>query len=114
VQASLGFFTLVALALVGTPQHDYLFMAISLLCGFGFGACFSVYASLVAARYGAEHVGGLYPLVFLAYGIAGVTGPALGGWLFDLTGSYRDSILLAAVVAAAGLGLTAFPGSRER
>lgn len=99
---SLGFTALVALAMVGTPRHDVLFVAVSLLCGFGFGACFSIYAALVATRYGAGHVGGLYPLVFLSYGIAGVTGPALGGWLFDRTGRYLASLLLAAAVAAAG------------
>ncbi len=102
VPASLGFLAAVACALTGIPRHDVLFVALSLFCGFGFGACFSIYASLTAARYGAGHVAGLYPLVFLSYGIAGITGPALGGWLFDRTGRYLSALLLAAAVAAAG------------
>lgn len=104
VPASLAFLSVVSGSLAATPRHDGLFVALALFGGFGFGACFSIYASLTAARYGAEHVGGLYPLVFLSYGIAGITGPALGGWLFDWTGRYFLTLCLAAAVAAAGAG----------
>ncbi|HOW97485.1 MAG TPA: MFS transporter [Kiritimatiellia bacterium] len=82
------------------------------LIGLGFGACFVVYAAEVAAHYGAGQVGGVYPLVFLAYGLAGLTGPALGGWLFDVSGTYRYSMLLAAAVAASGAALARMPAGR--
>ena len=91
-----------ALGLLPARAHGVLFLAVSMLVGFGFGACFSVYASLVAARYGAAHVGGLYPLVFLSYGLAGILGPTLGGYLYDVSGTYLPAILLAAATAAAG------------
>jgi len=37
------------------------------LAGFGFGACFVLYAAQVAARYGATQVNHVYPWVFLAH-----------------------------------------------
>jgi len=64
------------------------FSASAFMVGFGFGACFVVYAAQVALRYGAVHVASVYPLVFLAHGVAGITGPPLGGFLYDCTRSY--------------------------
>jgi OFA family oxalate/formate antiporter-like MFS transporter len=79
------------------------FMAVTALIGFGFGACFVVYAAAVAHRYGPAMVGKLYPLVFLAYGLAGITGPALGGWLYDATGQYTHAILASVGILLVGL-----------
>ncbi len=91
---------LAALGLVKTPA---LFIGISFLVGFGFGACFVVYASQVASRYGLARVAAVYPLVFLAYGVAGIVGPVIGGWLFDVTASYMPAIAVACAVVAIGL-----------
>ena len=86
---------------------------ISVLIGFGFGACFVVYASQVASKYGADQVGSVYPLVFLAYGVAGISGPLLGGWLHDVTGSYAPAIGASIVVLAAGLVASSWLLHRE-
>lgn len=79
------------------------FIAVSFAIGFGFGACFVIYAAQVAARYGLSAVAGIYPLVFLAYGAAGIIGPPLGGWLYDQTLSYRPAIVLTVGVVAIGI-----------
>jgi MFS transporter, OFA family, oxalate/formate antiporter len=79
------------------------FIAVSYAIGFGFGACFVLYAALVAARYGVSSVAAIYPLVFLAYGAAGIVGPSLGGWLYDQTLSYRPAIALACGVVGSGI-----------
>ena len=78
------------------------FVAVSGLIGFGFGACFVVYAAQVAHRYGAASVPTVYPLIFLAYGASGIAGPSLGGELFDLTGNYHAAILLSLAVVGGG------------
>lgn len=82
------------------------FSAVALLVGIGFGACFVLYAAQVAARYGAAAVAKIYPLVFLAYGLAGTTGPSVGGFLFDYTASYVIPILVAIAVLCGGAWYT--------
>lgn len=85
------------------------FIAAGSLVGFGFGACFVLFAAQVTAIYGVDQVGRLYPFLFLSYGIAGLVGPFLGGLLHDWTGRYSASLALAALVAALGAWLTRRP-----
>lgn len=102
IPGSLLFLCLALGALIAAGFVPVTFVAAALLVGFGFGACFVLYAAQVAARYGVNDVGRVYPLLFLAYGMAGLTGPLLGGLLHDWTGSYLWPIAVSAAVAAAG------------
>jgi len=70
--------------------------------GASFGATMVLYASDVATVWGHDRVGSVYPVMYLAYGVAGITGPGIGGSIRDHTGSYLFSILLAAAIVAAG------------
>lgn len=81
--------------------HGPGFLVASMLVGFGFGACFVVYAALVASHYGIERLGDIYPLVFLAYGLSGIVGPATAGFLLDLTGGHGASLVLCLAVPLA-------------
>jgi len=95
------------LALLLLVRHEATaFSVCALLIGFGFGACFVVYAAQVALHYGAEHVPSIYPLVFLAYGVAGITGPTLGGLLCDYTGSYLWALVVGIAVLMLGVWST--------
>lgn len=85
------------------------FLAAGTLVGFGFGACFVLYAARVAETHGVDQVGRLYPFLFLSYGVAGIAGPFLGGLLHDWTGRYSAALALSAVVAALGAWLTRNP-----
>jgi OFA family oxalate/formate antiporter-like MFS transporter len=96
----------VPLALLAGVTTTAPFIAVSFAIGFGFGACFVIYAAQVAARYGLPAVAGIYPLVFLAYGAAGIIGPPLGGWLYDQTLSYRPAIVLTIGVVGIGIAVT--------
>lgn len=78
------------------------FALAAMLTGFGFGACFVVYAAQIAANYGTQAVGHIYPVVFLFYGMSGILGPYIGGMLFDTTGSYTPAMATAALTAALG------------
>ncbi|MFP4105367.1 MAG: MFS transporter [Phycisphaerae bacterium] len=93
----------VPIALLAWVSSSAMFIIVSFAVGFGFGACFVVYAAQVASRYGLARVGGIYPVVFLAYGLAGILGPSLGGWLYDTTDSYGSAIALGCGVLAVGL-----------
>jgi len=106
IPASLAFLcaTLLLLSLLHTA--GIVFALATFLIGFGFGACFVLYAAHVAARYGAAQFSAVYPLVFLAYGFAGITGPLVGGWLHDWLGTYWWAIIIAALIVAAGAFLS--------
>lgn len=77
-------------------------------CGLGFGACFVVYASSIVQRYGVEVFPNLYPICFLGYGLAGLTGPSIGGWIIDTTGSYSSAVILSISVVILSLILIIF------
>lgn len=83
-------------------SSEFLFLSGALVCGFAFGACFVVYAAQVSERFGVDVFASLYPLVFLFYGLSGVLGPVVGGFVFDATGSYVPAMALAVAVALAG------------
>lgn len=105
VAISMGFLGFVLLGLLDSGVA-WRFVGASLVAGFGFGACFVLYASEAAAVFGVDGVPRVYPKIFLAYGFAGITGPLCGGWLYDVTGAYVWPVITAALVAATGMMVT--------
>jgi OFA family oxalate/formate antiporter-like MFS transporter len=101
VPVSMGFLGLVLLGLLDSGVA-WRFIGASMVAGFGFGSCFVLYAAETAAVFGVSQVPRIYPKIFLAYGVAGITGPLLGGWLYDVSGAYVWPVLTAAVVAGSG------------
>jgi MFS family permease len=47
-------------------------------------------------------------VLFMAWGVAGVLGPFLGGQIFVRTGSYRDAFLISAALSLVSLVLLSF------
>ncbi len=91
-------------------------LVVSIWIGFGFGACFVVYASSIVEFFGERNLPRLYPICFMAYGLAALTGPFAGGWMADLSGSYSNALIMSAGVvflafAAVLLGL---PGPDQK
>lgn len=52
--------------------------------GFNFGGNFALFPAATADYFGNKNVGTNYPWVFMAYGVGGVVGPLLGGWMGDV------------------------------
>ncbi|MBN2684284.1 MAG: MFS transporter [Pontiellaceae bacterium] len=74
------------------------------LVGFCFGANFVLYASAISRFFGTASFPRLYPICFMAYGVAGIIGPGLGGSLADSTGSYHIPVYLCiAILVLAGI-----------
>jgi OFA family oxalate/formate antiporter-like MFS transporter len=94
---------LVPLACLLWANSPMFFIVLSFAIGFGFGACFVIYAAQVASQYGLARVAGIYPIVFLAYGVAGMAGPSIGGWMYESRSSYTPAIALSCFVVAAGM-----------
>jgi OFA family oxalate/formate antiporter-like MFS transporter len=82
----------------------YLLLAIVYYC---YGTQLSVYASTSADFYGTKNVGFNYGLLLLAWGVASILGPFVGGRVFVATGEYRWAFYTAAAVSVVALGVLA-------
>lgn len=74
--------------------------------GFNFGGNFVLFPVATASFFGTKNVGSNYPFVFTAYGIAGIAGPMLGGFVRDATGSFLMAFIPAGIACLAGAMLT--------
>lgn len=90
---------LAAMALL-MPLSDLHFVGIISVIGFCFGAHFVLFARDTIQKFGIYHYGVIYPFIFLGYGLAGVVGPLIGGWLVDVTGTYTYAIYLTVALSA--------------
>lgn len=106
IPLSLAALCMAVLLLLPSASLGSTFSLVASLIGFGFGACFVVYAAQVAAEYGPNAVGTVYPFIFLSYGSSGILGPTVGGALFDKTGNYAASLGVAALITALGIAAT--------
>ncbi|MGH7972032.1 MAG: MFS transporter, partial [Limisphaerales bacterium] len=88
-----------------TPASILFGAAFTGLC---YGGIFTLFPSTTADFYGTRNLGVNYGLLFTAFGVAGVTGPYLGGKLRDIVGSYTLSYTVAAFMLLAGAALALF------
>ncbi|MDO9533794.1 MAG: MFS transporter [Bacillota bacterium] len=77
----------------------------TIVAGFCYGACLSVFPATTANLFGVKNLGINYGLVFAAWGAGGVFGGLIGGQVRDLTGTYLSAYLIAAVLCLAGAAL---------
>jgi OFA family oxalate/formate antiporter-like MFS transporter len=78
----------------------YILLAVVYYC---YGTQLSVYASTSADFYGTKYIGFNYGLLLLAWGVAGILGPFLGGKVYVATGEYRHAFFAAAIIAVFAL-----------
>jgi MFS transporter, OFA family, oxalate/formate antiporter len=82
-------------------QHTvalYLALGVVYYC---YGTQLSVYASTSADFYGTRYLGLNYGILILAWGIAGVIGPLIAGYVYVASGEYRWAFFLAGAVSLA-------------
>jgi len=68
-----------------------------------YGTQLSVNASTAADFWGTKNVGINYGMLFTAWGVAGLLGGRIGGWMFDKYHNYQMAFYTAAVLAAVAL-----------
>jgi MFS family permease len=66
----------------------------AVLFGIGFGARGPIITAMLADMYKGKNFGSIYGFINVGNGVGGALGPWLGGYLYDLTGSYRISFLI--------------------
>lgn len=79
-----------------------IYILLSGMIGFGFGANFVLFAKDTSRHFGNENLGVIYPYVFTGYALAGILGPLTGGLLYDLTSSFHYANYIAAGMSSAG------------
>lgn len=88
------------------------------MIGLGLGTEVDLIAFMISRYLGIRSFGALYGLLFMAFSGGGSVGRFLGGYLFDLTGSYNvpligaAGVLVLAVILVNRLGAYAYPVDR--
>lgn len=98
------------LAFLRGPE-DLLLLLIYIASGFGFGMRIAQLSAIPADVFAGRQLGSILGVVQGGGGLGGAIGPFLGGWLFDVTGSYRLAFA-AACAAIAGSALAAWFAAR--
>jgi MFS family permease len=97
-------------ALMRGPQ-DLVLLLLYTVSGFGFGMRIAQLSTIPADVFAGPHLGAILGVVQAGGGLGGAIGPFLGGWLFDVTESYRLAFM-AACVAVAGSAVAAWFAAR--
>jgi MFS family permease len=96
-----GTAALLALELVPSPAWLVVFAG---LFGLGFGARGPIITAMASEWFGGRRFGVIYGILNLGNGVAGAIGPWFGGFVHDVTGSYRAAFLAAIACSACGAG----------
>ena len=77
-------------------SHEIAILVFLTFCGYAYGSLTAAVPLALRALSLQKYFG----MVFTAWGVAGLVGPVAAGTLFDRTGSYSLSIVIAAILAA--------------
>lgn len=106
----------IATILMSASTSDYvLLVATSAAFGLFFASSFSFTPALLVELIPLERFTTAYGLTLLCQGIGNLLGPPLAGWLFDITGSWELSFLMAGGwIIVSGILLGLIPYTRNR
>ena len=80
---------------------------VGIVCGFSFGGLDPSVTALIGDSFGLRNIGVIMGTLNIAWGIGAATGPAIGGLIFDVTGSYATAFSIGATAMLAVALLTA-------
>ena len=84
------------LANTSTITTIYVLLFVIYYC---YGTCLSVFPSTTADFFGTKNLGVNYGWIFTAWGVAGIVGPMIGGYMFRTYQNYVAAFYTAAVLA---------------
>jgi MFS family permease len=96
-----GIAALLALEVAPSPAWLVVFAG---LFGLGFGARGPIITAMASEWFAGRRFGVIYGILNLGNGVAGALGPWFGGFVHDVTGSYRGAFLAAIAFSACGAG----------
>ena len=77
------------------------FYIVAAVYGLGYGGIIPLMPTLTGSFFGTRSIGSIFGFINTAYTVGGAFGPLVGGYIFDVTGSYYTAFLAAAIVMAA-------------
>ena len=97
---SVGLALMTTVALIGLTVLGNLFgLLVGLgIVGFAYGGTITAFPATITKLFGMRHSARIYGQVFTAWGCAGLVGPWFAGLLFDWSGGYKLSLIMAAVI----------------
>ena len=98
--------SLVALISVRDTSQTFLLYVFTICFGYGSGLFTPTIFAGAADLFHGKHFGGISSLVLTGMGVGGVIGPWLGGYIYDISGSYINAFILCMV--SFGLSCIAF------
>ncbi|MGD6851715.1 MAG: L-lactate MFS transporter [Candidatus Bathyarchaeia archaeon] len=87
-----------------TTSNPLLFYVIAALIGFNFGGNFALFPASCADSFGAENLAINYGFLFTSYGIGGIVGPILAGYVQDAGMSFLFAFVPAAIMCVLAVG----------
>jgi MFS family permease len=90
------------------------FFFFAALFGFAYGGILVMVPRLTAQIFGVKSMGAIYGGLSVADGIGYAVGPLLAGYLFDLSGTYNQALLIASAGIFAGVGVAVFLRNRKK
>ena len=95
----------VILFLIKGPSYPWMPYLYAGLFGFGMGINGPTLTATAADIFHGRHFGSINGFLLLGFGVGGIIGPWLGGYIFDETGSYNYAflVMILTLVAASGL-----------
>lgn len=72
-----------------------LLMLYAVLLGLSMGAIYVVQPMFLIEFFGEQNLPPVFGMLMLSYGVSGIIGAPIAGWLFDVTGDYNISFLFA-------------------
>ena len=88
-------------------QELWMLYLVGIVCGFSFGGLDPPVTALIGDSFGLRNIGVIMGTLNIAWGIGAATGPAIGGLIFDVTGSYATAFSIGATAMLVVALLTA-------
>ena len=92
-----GVFQFAALICIVWAQQLWVFYAFALIFGFMWGGYGALATSLMGDIFGTRNLGYIMGIINSGWALGAALGPAIGGYVFDLSGSYTTAFLAGAV-----------------
>lgn len=104
-----GSMVLISMLLLYIAHYlNIVFYIVSFIAGIAYGGYLALSPSFTADVFGTKYYGVNYGAMFTAWGIAGILGPYLAGFLHDLTKSYFLTILIFSIFSICAVSISLY------